>query len=248
MLKRIAVWVVVVGVLAGCNQQKKEEAWKKEVDSLRTQLALNTEAMETLGEVGALIDSIDLSRDVVRSGLMEGLPQDIYSARLIEINEYVKASQLKIEDLDRELKKHRSSNSRTNAALAKMKRDLQAKSDELVMLAAELNRYKFENDSLNNTVNIQTAELNDKLEQLTARQEEIARLEGEVKAISEQAKFDLGESYYLRAQALEEAAKRTNFAPKKKKSTRNEALELYRLAALSGKEEAEQKVQELENR
>jgi hypothetical protein len=244
----MAVWVVVVGVLAGCNQREKETAWKHEVDSLRTQLALNTEAMETLGEVGALIDSIDVSRDVVRSGIAERLPQDIYTARLAEINEYVKASQFKIEDLDRELRKHRSSNSKTNVALAKMKRDLQAKSDELLLLAAELTRYKYENDSLNNTVNIQTAELNDKLEQLNARQEEIARLEDEMKVISAQAKFDLAESYYLRAQALEEAAKRTNFAPKKKKSTRSEALELYRLAALSGKEEAEQKIQELEKR
>jgi hypothetical protein len=248
MVRRMVVLLVVVGGLAGCDQGQKEAAWKHEVDSLRTQLALSTEAMETLGEVGALIDSIDNSRQVVRSGIAEGLPQDVYTARLFEINEYVKASQLKIEDLDRELRKHRSSNSRTNAALSKMKKDLQAKSDELILLAAELNRYKYENDSLNNTVSVQTAELNDKLEQLTARQEEIAKLENEVKEISAQAKFDLAESYYLRAQALEEAAKRTNFAPKKKKSTRSEALELYRLAALSGKEEAEQKVQELENK
>jgi chromosome segregation ATPase len=246
MLTRIAGWMILVGALAGCGQKEKETVWKRETDSLRNQLALNIEAVQTLGEVGALIDSIDASRSVVRSGIAEGLPHDRFTVRLMEINNYVKASQLKIDDLDQALRKSRSSNSNLNNVITKMKKDLQAKSDDLIFLTAEVTRYRMENDSLSNTVNMQSAELSDKLEQITARQEEIARLEDEMKVISAQAKFDIAESYYLRAQALEEAAKRTNFAPKKKKATRDEALELYRLAALSGKEEAKVKVEQLQ--
>jgi hypothetical protein len=247
MLKRIAVGVVAVVALAGCDHKEKEAAWKRESDSLRTQLALTEEAVETLAEVGSMIDSIDVSRNVVRSGIAEGFPDDEFTARLIEINDYVKTSQFKIENLDQQLRKSKSYNSKLSAAIDKMKKDLQTKNDELVLLVAEVGRYKLANDSLSTTVSMQGAELNDKLEQLAVRQEEITRLEGEMKVIAAQAKFDLAESYYLRAQALEEAARRTNFAPKKKRSTRNEALELYRLAALSGKEEAREKVQELEN-
>jgi chromosome segregation ATPase len=246
MLTRIAGWMILVGAIASCGQKEKEAAWKLQTDSLRNQLALNTEAVQILGEVGALIDSIDASRNVLRSGIAEDLPADSFTARLVEINGYVKASQLKIDDLDQALRKSRSSNSNLANLIAKMKKDLQAKSDELIFLTAEVTRYRIENDSLNSTVNMQSAELSDKLEQLTARQEQITKLEDEMKVISAQAKFDIAESYYLRAQALEEAAKRTNFAPKKKKATRNEALELYRLAALSGKEEAKAKVEQLE--
>jgi hypothetical protein len=248
MLNKFVIGSIFIVALAACGQREKEAAWKRETDSLRAQLALNAEAVQTLGEVGALIDSIDVSRDVLRSGLAEGLPHDSFVARLGEINDYVRASQMKIEDLDAALKKSKAANSNVNAVVAKLKKDLKAKSDELVLLAAELGRYRLLTDSLTNTVGIQGAELNDKLEQLTARQEQISRLEEEMKVISAQAKYDMAESYYLRAQALEEAAKRTNFAPKKKRSTRNEALELYKLAALSGKQEAEVKVQELENK
>jgi small-conductance mechanosensitive channel len=247
MLNRFIIGCIVIVAIAGCNQREKE-AWKRETDSLRTQLALNAEAVQTLGEVGALIDSIDASRDVLRSGIAEGLPHDSFVARLGEINDYVKATQVNIEDLDNALRKSKSANANVNAVVAKLKKDLKAKSDELLILSAEVGRYKLLTDSLSSTVDIQSAELNDKLEQLTARQNEITRLEEEMMVIAAQAKYDMAESYYLRAQALEEAAKRTNFAPKKKKNTRNEALELYKLAALSGKQEAEVKVQELENR
>ena len=248
MIKKLFIVTMIAASFTACNYREKEAAWIKETDSLRAQLALNSEAMQTLGEVGALIDSIDVNRDVLRSGIAEGLPHDSFVARLGEINTYVKASQMKIQDLDIALKKSKSVNANVNAVVAKMKKELQAKSDELLMLTAEVTRYKLLTDSLGRTVDLQNAELSDKLEQLTARQEQITKLEEEMKVISAQAKYDMAESYYLRAQALEEAAKRTNFAPKKKKSTRSEALELYKLAALSGKEEAEQKVHELENK
>lgn len=247
MMKRIIGLVAIVVAMSGCGQKEKELAWKRETDSLRNQLFTSNEAVQVLGEVSALIDSIDASRNLLRSTIAEGLPQDAFVLRLGEINEYVKASQMKIEDLDNALKKSKSSNSNLTKVLAKMKKDLQAKSDEIVFLSAEVTRYRLANDSLNSTLSVQNAELSDKLEQLTARQDEIARLEDEMKVISAQAKYDIAESYYLRAQALEEAARRTNFAPKKKKSTRNEALELYRLAALSGKEEAKEKVEELDH-
>lgn len=233
--------------MAACNTERKEAAWKYKVDSLQTELALHTEAVRTLDEVGALIDSIDASRDILRTNIIEGLPHDSFTARLVEINKYVKTSKLKIEDLESAVKKNNGANASLRTVIAKLKQDLQQKGDEITLLTAEVHRYRTENESLTNSLTMQSAELNDKLEQLTAKQEEVARLEDQVKEILAQANFDMAESYYLRAQALEEAAKRTNFAPRKKKSTQKEALELYRLAALSGKQEAEAKVKELEN-
>lgn len=247
MLTRIVVCGLIVGAMASCDTQKKEAAWKLQVDSLRAELALHDDAMQTLDEVGILIDSIDVSRDLLRTGILEGLPHESFVARLGEINEYVKASRMKIEDLEKAIKKTNSSNSSLKTVISKLKQDLKQKGEEITLLATEIDRYRLENESLTNSLSVQGAELNDKLEQLTARQEEVSKLENQVKEMLAQANFDMAESYYLRAQALEEAAKRTNFAPKKKKNTKKEALELYRLAALGGKEEAEAKVKELEN-
>jgi len=246
MIKRIAVCVTIVGALAACNMEKKETAWKNQIDSLKTELSLQSEAMRTLDEVGALIDSIDQSRDLLRANIVEGLPHESYVSRLEEINLYVSASKVKIEDLERAVKKNSSSNANLRALVAKMKSDLKQRDEEVAVLTADVERFRKENEELTTTVSMQNAELSDKLEQLAAKQEEVARLEGQVKDILEKANYDMAESYFLRAQALELAAKRTNFAPKKKRTTQQEALELYRLAALSGKQEAAEKVKELE--
>lgn len=239
--------IVLVGMLVGCNQAKREATLQREVDSLKTELTISSELNSTLEEVGVLIDSIDASRNFLRNSMIDGLPHDSYAARLTEINTFVKTSYIKMEDLEKALKESKRAGTKASASLTRLKKDLEEKTRELELMSAAVAHYKSANDSLSSTLNLQSAELNDKLEQLTARQEEIAMLEDRVKEVVAQAKYDMADAYYLRAQALEEAARRTNFAPKKKKSTKQEALELYRLAALSGKEEAAQKVKELEN-
>jgi hypothetical protein len=52
----------------------------------------------------------------------------------------------------------------------------------------------------------------------------------------------------MRAQAVEEAANRTKLAPKKKKDTLKEAIELYKKALSLGKTEAQDKITELEKK
>jgi hypothetical protein len=47
---------------------------------------------------------------------------------------------------------------------------------------------------------------------------------------------------------LEKAANRTHFAPRKKKETRREALELYRLSLSMGNMKAQNKIDELEKK
>ena len=71
-----------------------------------------------------------------------------------------------------------------------------------------------------------------------------ARLD-EIITTSKQSEAD---AYYARAQAVEETAKRTKFAPRKKKESRKQALELYKLAYQMGKEEAQLKIEELEKK
>ena len=52
----------------------------------------------------------------------------------------------------------------------------------------------------------------------------------------------------MRAQAIETAAERTRLAPRKKKETIKEALDLYKKALSLGKNEAQAKITELEDR
>jgi chromosome segregation ATPase len=244
MKKLIGVLVMVVA-LSSCNK-KKELALQKEVDSLRVEMAVNRQMAETLQEVGLMMDSIDASRHALRTDLVEGTSYSDYTNRMREINTFVSASQAKIEDLEKALKKSKGSNSTYTVTIAKLKKDLEARTQELATLTEQVAMYRAKNDTLLTTVNLQTAEIADKAEELSVKQQQLEQLEDQVKQVTDKAKIDLADSYYQRALALEEAAKRTRFAPKKKKDTKREALELYKLAASSGKTEANDRIAKLE--
>lgn len=244
-MKKLFGLIVLIVALSGCNKQK-EIALQKEVDSLRVEVSVNRQMAETLQEVGLMIDSIDANRHSLRTDLVEGTSYADYSNRMREINTYVASTQSKIDELEKALKKSKGSASSYAATIKKLKNDLEARTTELAALTDQVAQYKAKNDTLVATVELQTAEINDKVEQLTAKQEQVTQLEDQVKQISDKAKVDMADAYYQRALALEEAAKRTHFAPKKKKSTQKEALELYKLAASEGKVEANDRIAQLE--
>jgi chromosome segregation ATPase len=244
-MKKLFGALVIVLALSACNKQK-ELALQKTVDSLRVEVATGRQMAESLQEIGLMIDSIDASRHALRTDLVEGTSYADYTDRMREINVYVAASQAKIDDLEKALKKSKGSASSYATLIKKLKKELEAKTQELAALTDQVAMYKAKNDTLVTTVDLQNAEINDKAEQLAVKQQEVDRLTVQVKQVTDQAKFDLADSYYQRALALELAAKRTHFAPKKKKTTQKEALELYRLAALSGKTEANDRIAALE--
>ena len=78
------------------------------------------------------------------------------------------------------------------------------------------------------------------------REQDVANLETKVEETTTTARTTQADLYFAQAQALETAADRTKFAPRKKKETQREALELYKLSLSLGKQEAQQKIEELE--
>jgi hypothetical protein len=77
---------------------------------------------------------------------------------------------------------------------------------------------------------------------------EVASLKELVVDISEQNRIKVSNLYFAQASALELAADRTKFAPRKKEETRREALELYKLSYSMGNEAAKAKIEELEKK
>ena len=244
-MKKLFGVVIVVVALSGCNKQK-ELALQNEVDSLRVELSVNRQMTETLQEVGLMMDSIDVNRHALRTDLVEGTSYANYADRMREINTYVAASQAKIDNLEDALKQSKTSQTKYASIVQQLKKDLETRALELTALTQAVSRYKAQNDTLMTTVNLQTAEINDKTEKIAAKQQEVQDLQTRVKEITEKANSDLANSYYERALALEETAKRTKFAPKKKKETQREALELYKMAASGGKTEANARIAVLE--
>jgi hypothetical protein len=73
-------------------------------------------------------------------------------------------------------------------------------------------------------------------------------LEQKIQQVQLQSKINEADSYYARAQAVEETGNRTKLAAKKKKETYKEAIELYRKSLSLGKSEAQAKIDELEKK
>ena len=238
---------VALGFILTSCEVKQEQAAKlqHQVDSLVAIVEHTQEIEATLQESGALLDSIDVNRNRLRTQLWEGTTHDAFKSRIEELSQYVKRSEKKIHDLESTLKASKLSGASYSERIKNMKDELGKNSQELAALKEQVAQYKNENETLIKTVDLQQAELEDKLNQITARQEEIAQLETRISTVLAQSKLDAADAYYARAEALELAANRTNFQPKKKKAARQQALEMYQMAVLYGKDDAQTKVDEL---
>jgi chromosome segregation ATPase len=249
MWKKTLTSLSIVGVLYGCNFRNTEKArLQLQVDSLKMEIDSNHKTTETLQEVGTLMDSIDASRSLLKTKMIEGTTFDDYTTRMRDISKYVKEAVTRIAFLETRISSLKNSASSYTGTVKKLKQDLETRNQDLAVLQEQVDKYRNQNDNLVQTVSLQKAEITDKLSQLDVKQQEILKLEIQVKDLLAESKIDEAEAYFARARAVEETAKRTKFAPRKKRETRKEALELYKLAVSFGKDEAKAKVSELEKK
>jgi chromosome segregation ATPase len=247
MLKRLFFILSMAGVLTGCYKDERLRL-ASQVDSLRNELAVNQDANQTLQEVGTLLDSVDANRQLLRTNMVEGTSYEEYIARMRDINDYVKETQKKIRTLETSVKSSKAASSSYASTIKKLKRDLEKTSKEMVALQELVNDYRSQNDNLAQTVGLRDAEIAEKTELIKVKEQELATIENHVKELMVQSKANEADAYFVHAQAVEETAKRTKFAPRKRKQTRQEALELYRMALFLGKTEAEPRIAALEKK
>jgi len=247
MLKNLFFPIVAGIIFMNCGGSENEKL-KLAVDSLTVALQESQQVATTLQEVGVLMDSIDANRQLLRVNMVEGTSYTDYTARMKDINDYVKESQNKIEDLENALKKSRGTSNAYSATIKKLKADLEARNKEILELQDQVDKYRNENQNLIQTVTLQEAELSDKETRIMEKEQELALIEARIQELLIQSKMTEGEAYYARGEAIEEAANRTKLAPKKKKETYLEALEMYKKALSLGMEKAQARIDELEDK
>jgi chromosome segregation ATPase len=247
MLRKLLIVLPLATLLFSCGTKEKE-AMQQQIDSLNTALEQSHEMSQTLTEVGTLMDSIDASRQLLRVNMVEGTTYDDYAARMKDLNSYIKETEDKIDELEKSLKTSKANSTAFSKTIKKLKADLESKTTEITLLQEQVEKYRNENQNLVTTVELQDAEISDKQAQIDAKNQELALIEARVQELMIQSKVSEGDAYYMRAIAVEEAANRTKLAPRKKKETLKEAVELYRKALSLGKNEAQAKIDELEKR
>ena len=247
MSQKLLYLVLLPAFLIACGSSDKE-ALQTEVDSLRSELEKSYKTTETLAEVGALLDSIDITRQLLRVNLVEGTPYDHYSGRMKDLQQYIVATEERLERLEQSLQSSRARERAFANTVQQLKSELQARGKEMAFLQEQVDKFRNENENLIITVNLQDAEIADKQDQIEARSQELALIEARVQELMIHSKMSEGDAYYMRAMAIETAADRTKLAPRKKRETLREALELYKKALSLGKTEARAKINQLEER
>lgn len=234
-------------VSVSCDNSEKEKL-RAENDSLRNELNSKHEMVAVMKDVKMLIDTIDASRKILRADLGEGMTTDTFSKRLQSINTYVKDTQQKLQKIEGELK---SSNKKASAYLMMMdalKSELEIRVQEVTSLEAAVEEYKKENAGLVKTVKLQQTEMAEMQNKIETKQQELSLLEAKVNELVTTFKVSEADATYSRAKAVEEAANRTRLAPRKKKDTYREALELYKKSLSLGKKEAQADIDKLEKK
>lgn len=247
MIRTVLALFVAAVLLVGCDKQEKAKL-QSEVDSLRNQLETSQRMAKTLEDVGTLMDSIDANRQLLRVNMVEGTTYDNYTARMKDLNNYVRDTENKIADLEAQLKKSKGSSTAFASTIKKLRAELVTKSQEVILLQEQAEKYRNENQNLTETIRLQEEELVGKEEEIRLKEEALANSESQIQDMMLKSKISEADAYFKQAQAVEEIANRTNFAPKKKKASIREAVELYKKALSLGKQEAQAKITELEKK
>ncbi len=248
MKTTFALFITMGFMVFSCVPKKEKEQLEMQNEELRAELTRAQLAVATLEEVGSLMDSIDKARNALKLELEAGTNYDDYLERMGNINEYVINTEDKIEELEKELNKSSSSNQSYIRTISRLKKDLAAKTEEINALQASVEKYKEENTSLLNVVDLQEAQIYDLEDEIALKMEELAFIEARVQEMMKKAQMSEADSYFALGEALEEAAKRTKLAPKKKKETYREAIEYYKKSLAFGREDAQGKIDELEEK
>jgi len=239
-------------LLSGCDNNPstlitdREKALQHNVDSLSKELESSKKVTKILNDVGVLLDSIDSSRDLVRLNFEGEEPTDNYRDRMRDLNSYIRATNRRIADLDEAIRNSNSQSSEYIHLIERLKVEINVKTKEVNELKQQIENFTARNKELESLTVVQGAEISHKDELLTQRQNSIEQKDNQMEELKIKANMEQADAYFKAGEALELAAHRTQLAPRKKKETLKEALQLYKNSYRLGKMEAQAKIDKIE--
>ncbi|MEN7549631.1 hypothetical protein AAG747_17030 [Rapidithrix thailandica] len=238
--------------VTACGLKQENEQLKTEVAELKQQMEETEKVNETLGkqmdEVAVLLDSIEASEAMIDISLEKGTTFADYDTRLHAISRYMEETRLKIQELENTLDKSKGQNKMYARLVSTLKSELAEKELKIKTLNEQITTYKKENEALMKTVDLQNEELEARDQELMLKKQELEELDVKVKGMLAEAKKAEADALYAQAQTQEEVAKRTKFAPKKKKREYKAAYDLYQKAFEAGRTDAYEKMEELKDK
>ena len=235
-------------LLAGCVSKEEHAKLKTELDSVQFELEAAQKAVFTLHEVGVLMDSVNAASDELQMDMELGTSLESYKTRMQNIQSYISQTEQKLDQLQIELEKSEANRRAYANTVKKLRSDLSKRGEEIALLQAQVETYKTENKDLLSTLDLRSTELEEKAAEIEQKTEELALIEARIDTLQSESKMTEADAFYARAEAVEETARRTKLAPKKKKQTYQEAITLYQEALALGRSDAQDKINSLQEK
>lgn len=250
-MKKVSLYTVVLAVLmlASCGVPKEEhDKLKSELESTKSELLDNQKYVVALQEVSVLMDSIDAARDDLNTDIESGTSPNDYVSRMNNIRDYIKQTEQKIDVLQRELSAADKNKNAYAGRIAKLRKQLAAKEEEIVAFQAKIEEVNLRNTELLTSLTARDSILLEKDNLIDQKKEELAQIEARIEELLASSKMSEADFYFSRAETMEETANRTKFAGKKKKETLKEALTLYEVALNMGRQDAQEKIDAIQSK
>lgn len=241
-MKTCILGLVIVAALFGC-ESKEKLALQQKVDSLNVELVAIKEVERGFKEVGVLIDSIDASRKFLEVKMIEGNNYADYVTRLRGINQYITNTEAKLKALE---ESNKNASKTSASSFRRLRADLENRTQEVIALQLQVANLNKSNVALWSKVHEKDSLLFLKDQVIQIKEADIGNLSRINVEAKESNQIIIANLYFAQADALEQAANHTQFAPNKKKATRREALELYKLSLSLGNQSAQARIDDLE--
>ena len=242
-MKKLAFVLIVLGLLSGCNKPVKKENSRllARLDSMQVALEENSYAVDLLDQVGQYLDSIDAKREWIKFDLEAGIDEDDYIQRMKKLNSYLQKAEWTVNELEGQRNAYISQ-------VKRLKKEIAAKNQGLQDLEVIVAKYTDENSELQGLLAIADEEQMDAQLDMDKMSNELEQSKVEIQNLMAKVQRTKAESFYAQGEGMEEAARRTQFAPRRKKQSLNNALRFFEQSSELGYEPAKTKVDELKSR
>jgi len=234
--------------LFGCQNTEL----KSRISELEIELDSTRNTSEQLStqfkKVDFLIDSITKSESYIAFNLEAGTTYQDHIDRLRGLSAFVEYTRQKMLKLEQSMVETNSENTALQLLISKMRKELENKDKIISQLRQQVNEYEAENEELIKLVDLQKREIIDIEQQLKLKMTALKQAETNISRLKSESDQLLADTFFEKAEATEEIANRTNFAPKKKKEALEKAINLYKMAFDAGRQDAQVKIEALEKR
>lgn len=232
-------------VLPACTGTAKDR--DRVLDSLHAELALKNHYNDLLDTVVVLVDSIISERNTLRHNLNAGAKYELVTKHLRNIKSQLAFGREKIIELENACQ--RVAGTRTfPLTILQLKAEISGKEKEIRLLDSLINVLRSNHKSFITAIDLQQMQMSNYKMKIDEKRYELTCIQSRMEDLIKEGTAHKAFSYFELGKAKEETAKRTKFAPARRRKSLEEALHYYKKAHEFGNTQAELKVKELMNR